>query len=84
MAIEDWLLRCAEAGAELSSYFQKVYELAVTAAPLAVLASVACAAPDAAGETVLPLLGTLFFYYLDLNRQLLETHRLSGTLERLG
>jgi hypothetical protein len=84
MAIEDWLLRCAEAGAELSSYFQKVYELAVSAAPLAVLASVACAAPDAAGETVLPLLGTLFFYYLDLNRQLLETHRLSGTLERLG
>jgi hypothetical protein len=44
MAIEDWLLRRAEAGGELPGYFQKVYERAVTAAPLAVLASVACAA----------------------------------------
>lgn len=84
MAIEDWLLRQAESAIDLAPYFRKVYERAVTVAPLAVLASVACAASDAVGETALPLLGTLLFYYLDLNRQLLESHCLSKTFEMIG
>jgi hypothetical protein len=68
MALEEWLLSQAEAGQGIEAWAQLILESTTSVAPLAVLASVAIAKPSALGKHVLPLLSTLDFYLLDLER----------------
>lgn len=84
MALEHWLLSLVEGGKDVSPWVQTILEHTRSVAPLAVLASIATAAPKALGENVLPLLSTLDFYAYDMRRCFLDTQHTSDLRPSLG
>lgn len=84
MALEHWLLSLVERGEDISQWVRFVLERASSVAPLAVLTSVALAAPKAFSEDVLPLLSTLDFYAYDMRRNLLDAQHTADLRPSLG
>lgn len=84
MALEHWLFSLVDGGKDISHWVQMILEHTRSVAPLAVLASIATAAPKALGENVLPLLSTLDLYAYDMRRCLLDTQHTGDLRSSLG
>ena len=84
MAFEQWLLSLVERGENISQWVRFVLEHASSVAPLAVLGSVATAAPREVGEDVITLLSTLEFYQYDMSRNVLDAQGTGDLRPTLG
>ncbi|MDE2888633.1 MAG: ATP-binding protein [Gemmatimonadota bacterium] len=84
MALEHWLLEMGESHSqELDSILQYILRNSDSVALTAVVASVATAFPNAAGETLLVLLGSRPCIQLDLDRLASEVSTLSSWADSL-
>ena len=68
MSLETWLLGQAKQGNDIRKTFRKILDTSLSAATIAVLASVAVAYPSEAADEVLPILGVQEFYQWDFQR----------------
>jgi hypothetical protein len=85
MALEHWLLEFAEAHPhELDEVLLNILRRSDSAAPTAVVASIATAYPHASGETLLVLLRSPLCILLDRHRLSKESHVTTGIFELMG
>jgi hypothetical protein len=68
MALEKWLLNCAEQGQDLNTLARDIISRSNNAALTAVIASIAMAYPETVGDAALLILSVPEFYELDTHR----------------